>query len=159
MSGWVHLVGIIAYRESNGSLDASSITHFFAALVSLRIGCGHRSVLLRVYPNNPAARKAMRAQAKWRKARECSGFLSQRTRIRRKQFIQECMRSTTQRRAFWPAAVLIAYTSSPRDRTTERPTGTRILKALALAQITLTHVETKTRTCWHLTPLSPLHEQ
>jgi transposase len=49
------------------------------------------------------------------------------------------------------------YQGSP-TRTTERPTGTRILKAFARAQITLTHVEMGTRTSWHLTPLSPLHE-
>jgi transposase len=49
------------------------------------------------------------------------------------------------------------YEGSP-TRTTERPTGTRILKAFARAQITLTHVEVGTRTSWHLTPLSPLHE-
>jgi transposase len=44
-------------------------------------------------------------------------------------------------------------------RTTERPTGTRILQAFARAQITLTRVEMGTKTWWHLTPLSPLHEQ
>lgn len=44
-------------------------------------------------------------------------------------------------------------------RTTERPTGTRILHAFARAQITLTHVRMGRRTCWYLTPLAPLHEQ
>lgn len=44
-------------------------------------------------------------------------------------------------------------------RMTERPTGTRILQAFARAQITLTHLEKGTKTWWHLTPLSPLHEQ
>jgi transposase len=44
-------------------------------------------------------------------------------------------------------------------RTTERPTGTRILQAFARAQITLTHVRRGRRTFWYLTPLSPLHEQ
>jgi hypothetical protein len=44
-------------------------------------------------------------------------------------------------------------------RTTGRPTGTRILKAFAGAQITLTHVEMGAKTWWHLTLLSPLHEQ
>src|SRR4029450_12482640 len=44
-------------------------------------------------------------------------------------------------------------------RTTERPTGTRILHAFARAQITLTHVRMGRSTCWYLTPLSPLHEQ
>ena len=44
-------------------------------------------------------------------------------------------------------------------RTTERPTGTRILHAFARAQITLTPVMMGKSTCWYLTPLSPLHEQ
>jgi hypothetical protein len=44
-------------------------------------------------------------------------------------------------------------------RTPERPTGTRILPAFARAQITLTHVRMGRRTCWYLTPLSPLHAQ
>ena len=50
------------------------------------------------------------------------------------------------------------YEGSP-TRTTGRPTGTRILQAFARAQITLTHVEMGTNTWWHLTPLSPLHDQ
>lgn len=50
------------------------------------------------------------------------------------------------------------YEGSP-TRTTERPTGTRILQAFARAQLTLTHVRIGRRTCWYLTPLSPLHEQ
>jgi hypothetical protein len=50
-----------------------------------------------------------------------------------------------------PLAVL--YEGSP-TRTTGRPTGTRILKALACAQITLTHVEMGTKTGW-LSPCSP----
>jgi transposase len=50
------------------------------------------------------------------------------------------------------------YEGAP-TRTTERPTGTRILKAFARAQITLTHVEMGTKAWWHLAPLSPLHEQ
>jgi transposase len=50
------------------------------------------------------------------------------------------------------------YEGSP-TRTTERPTGTRILQAFARAQITLTHVRMGRSTCWYLTPLSPLHEQ
>ena len=50
------------------------------------------------------------------------------------------------------------YEGSP-TRTTERPTGTRILHAFARAQLTLTHVRLGRRTCWYLTPLSPLHEQ
>jgi transposase len=43
-------------------------------------------------------------------------------------------------------------------RTPERPTGTRLLKAFARVQITLTHVKVGTSTYWHLPPLSPLHE-
>jgi hypothetical protein len=50
------------------------------------------------------------------------------------------------------------YAGSP-TRTTERPTGTRILQAFARAQIPLTHVRMGRSTCWYLTPLSPLHEQ
>jgi transposase len=50
------------------------------------------------------------------------------------------------------------YEGAP-TRTTERPTGPRILKAFARAQITLTRVEMGARISWHLTPLSPLHEQ
>jgi transposase len=50
------------------------------------------------------------------------------------------------------------YEGSP-TRTTERPTGTRILQAFARAQITLTRMEMGASISWHLTPLSPLHEQ
>jgi transposase len=50
------------------------------------------------------------------------------------------------------------YEGSP-TRTTERPTGTRILQAFARAQVTLTHVRMGRRSFWSLTPLSPLHEQ
>ena len=50
------------------------------------------------------------------------------------------------------------YEGSP-TRTTERPTGTRILKAFARAPLTLTRVEMGGGISWHLTPLSPLHEQ
>jgi transposase len=50
------------------------------------------------------------------------------------------------------------YEGSP-ARTTERPTGTRILKAFARAQLTLTRVEIEGHISWHLTLLSPLHEQ
>lgn len=50
------------------------------------------------------------------------------------------------------------YKGQP-TRTTERPTGPRILQAFARAQITLTQVQMGKRTGWHLTPLSPLHEQ
>src|SRR5262249_37916078 len=50
------------------------------------------------------------------------------------------------------------YEGSP-TRTTERPTGTRILQAFARAQITLTHARMGRDTFWYLTPLSPLHAQ
>jgi transposase len=50
------------------------------------------------------------------------------------------------------------YEGAP-TRTTGRPTGTRLLKAFARAQITLTRIERGASTSWHLTPLSPLHEQ
>jgi transposase len=50
------------------------------------------------------------------------------------------------------------YEGAP-TRRTERPTGKRILKAFARAHLTLTQVEMGTATCWHLTPLSALHEQ
>lgn len=56
------------------------------------------------------------------------------------------------------ASIVGLYEGSP-TRTTERPTGTRILQAFARAQITLTHVRMGRRTFWSLTPLSPLHEQ
>jgi transposase len=38
-------------------------------------------------------------------------------------------------------------------RTTERPTGSRVLSAIALAEVTLTRVEVGDDVCWHLTPL------
>lgn len=50
------------------------------------------------------------------------------------------------------------YEGAP-TRSTERPTGKRILKAFARARLTLTQVELGTATSWHLTPLSALHEQ
>jgi len=55
-------------------------------------------------------------------------------------------------------ALVGLYEGSP-TRTTERPTGTRILHAFARAQLTLTHVRIGRRTFWYLTPLSPLHAQ
>jgi hypothetical protein len=54
---------------------------------------------------------------------------------------------------------IVGLYESSSTRTTERPTGTRILQAFARAQITLTHVRMGRKTCWYLTPLSPLHEQ
>jgi transposase len=50
------------------------------------------------------------------------------------------------------------YEGAP-TRTTERPTGTRILRAFARAQLTLTHMRMGRSTVGYLTPLSPLHEQ
>jgi transposase len=50
------------------------------------------------------------------------------------------------------------YEGTP-TRSTERPTGKRILKAFARARLTLTEVETGTAPSWYLTPLSALHEQ
>jgi transposase len=54
---------------------------------------------------------------------------------------------------------IVGLYESSSTRTTERPTGTRILQAFARAQITLTHVRMGRKTCWYLTALSPLHEQ
>jgi transposase len=50
------------------------------------------------------------------------------------------------------------YEGAP-TRSTERPTGKRILQAFARARLTLTQVAMGTATSWHLTPLSALHEQ
>jgi transposase len=49
------------------------------------------------------------------------------------------------------------YEGQP-TRTTDRPTGTRILQAFARAQITLTPAKVGAVTFWHLPPLAPLHE-
>ena len=57
-----------------------------------------------------------------------------------------------------PAPLAGLYEGSP-TRTTERPTGTRLLTALARAPLTLTRVEMGGRISWHLTLLAPLHEQ
>lgn len=58
-----------------------------------------------------------------------------------------------------PQEVVAGLDEGQPTRTTSRPTGQRILHALARAQLTLTHTAVGTATCWHLTPLSPLHEQ
>ncbi|HEY7493890.1 MAG TPA: transposase, partial [Candidatus Tectomicrobia bacterium] len=50
------------------------------------------------------------------------------------------------------------YEGQP-TRTTDRPTGTRILNAFARVKVTLTHVQCGAVTAWHITPLSSLHEQ
>ncbi|MBM4431665.1 MAG: DUF4277 domain-containing protein [Chloroflexi bacterium] len=50
------------------------------------------------------------------------------------------------------------YEGQP-SRPTGRPTGRRILKAFARANITLTQVKLQTGTHRHVTPLSPLHQQ
>lgn len=50
------------------------------------------------------------------------------------------------------------YEGQPK-RLTERPTATRLLKAFARAQITLTSIQWGDTQLWHLTPLTPLLEQ
>ena len=45
------------------------------------------------------------------------------------------------------------------SRTTDRPTATRLLKAFARAEITLTRVELGGQLLWHITPLSALLER
>jgi len=55
-------------------------------------------------------------------------------------------------------SVMGLYEGAP-TRTTERPTGPRILQAFARAQLTWTHVRMGRSTGWYLTPLSPLHER
>jgi transposase len=50
------------------------------------------------------------------------------------------------------------YEGQP-NRTTNRPTGKRILKAFARAKIALIRVELLDGTRWHITPLLPLHKQ
>lgn len=55
-------------------------------------------------------------------------------------------------------AVTGLYEGQP-TRTTDRPTGKRLLHAFARAELTLTEVGVDAAHDWHLTPLSPLHEQ
>jgi transposase len=50
------------------------------------------------------------------------------------------------------------YEGQPR-RATQRPSGKRLLKAFARANLTLTRVSLTSGIEWHITPLSPLHEQ
>ena len=50
------------------------------------------------------------------------------------------------------------YEGQPR-RTTDRPTGVRLLKAFARAEITLTRIEMRSQVMWHITPLSGLLER
>jgi transposase len=47
------------------------------------------------------------------------------------------------------------YEGQPK-RATDRPTGTRLLKAFARAEITLTRIQLGGQYLWHITPLSPL---
>lgn len=47
------------------------------------------------------------------------------------------------------------YEGQP-QRTTDRPTGVRVLRAFARAEITLTRLELRERQVWHITPLSGL---
>lgn len=55
-------------------------------------------------------------------------------------------------------AIAGLYEGQP-TRITDRPTGKRLLKAFARAEITLTQVQVGRRRSWHLTPLSLLHER
>ncbi len=50
------------------------------------------------------------------------------------------------------------YEGQP-NRTTDRPMGTRLLRAFARAEITLTRVQTADRVSWHITPLPDLLAQ
>jgi transposase len=50
------------------------------------------------------------------------------------------------------------YEGQP-QRTTERPTGVRLLKAFTRAEITLTRIEMGPQVMWHITPLSDLLER
>ena len=56
------------------------------------------------------------------------------------------------------AALVGLYEGQP-NRVTERPTATRLLKAFARAEITLTRVELGGQVRWHITPLSDLLER
>jgi len=56
------------------------------------------------------------------------------------------------------AALSGLYEGQP-TRTTDRPTGKRILKAFARAKILLTKVTLDSGQTWHITPLSDLHRQ
>ena len=49
------------------------------------------------------------------------------------------------------------YEGQP-GRTTDRPTGRRLLKAFARTEITLTRIETADGLDWHITPLQPWQE-
>lgn len=55
-------------------------------------------------------------------------------------------------------AIAGLYEGQP-TRTTDRPTGKRLLKAFARAEITLTEVRVEAGRYRYLTPLSPLHQQ
>ncbi len=50
------------------------------------------------------------------------------------------------------------YEGQP-TRTTDRPTGVRLLRACARAEITLTRIEMNEQVMWHITPLTSLLEQ
>lgn len=50
------------------------------------------------------------------------------------------------------------YEGQP-HRATDRPTGVRLLKAFARAQITLTRIDMGSQVMWHITPLSDLLER
>jgi transposase len=50
------------------------------------------------------------------------------------------------------------YPGQP-SRTTDRPTGRRLFKAFARANLTLSRVQLDAAVYWHMMPLSPLHQQ
>jgi transposase len=56
-------------------------------------------------------------------------------------------------------AVLSGLYEGQPSRTTDRPTGKRILKAFVRANITLTGVTLDSGQTWHITPLSALHQK
>lgn len=56
------------------------------------------------------------------------------------------------------AAMVGLYEGNP-NRTTDRPTGRRLLKAFARAKITLSRVVIEGDVHWHVTPLTPVHQQ
>jgi predicted transposase YbfD/YdcC len=81
------------------------------------ISCGLNTDFLTAYPSRPADRYVIQAQTKCNIPKEFSTFFSQRIRMRRNRFIQLCVLSTAQRRAFWAASRLNSLASSPRALT------------------------------------------
>ena len=99
------------------------------------LGGADSTPTLRTYPNNSEARKAMRPQAKCKKAMWFAGFFSHRTRRRRKRFIRPWARSTTQLRARpirlagSTAAKTVRVLMRRQQRLQHRPQGIRDAKA------------------------------